>query len=89
LKLDKVVIRKRLEQYAGRVPVRVTLNRKLAEPRVYYEYEGDEERIVSDAPVLSSYISDTRGFVFNFNPSKIRSDKKLESLILTAIGDMG
>ena len=80
MKLDKVVIRKRLEQYAGRVPVRVTLNRKL--------YEGDEERIVSDAPVLSSYISDTRGFVFNFNPSKIRSDKKLESLILSAIGDM-
>lgn len=87
MKLDKVVIRKRLEQYAGRVPVRVTLNRKLAEPRVYYEYEGDEERIVSDAPVLSSYISDTI-FVFNFNPSKIRSDKKLESLILSAIGDM-
>jgi len=87
LKLDKVIIRKRLEQYAGRVPVRVTLNRKLAEPRVYYE--GGEERVVSDAPVLSSYISDTRGFVFNFNPSKIRSDKKLESLILTAIGDMG
>ena len=79
MKLDKVVIRKRLEQYAGRVPVRVTLNRKL--------YEGDEERIVSDAPVLSSYISDTI-FVFNFNPSKIRSDKKLESLILSAIGDM-
>ena len=87
MKLDKVIIRKRLEQYAGRVPVRVTLNRKLAEPRVYYE--GGEERVVSDAPVLSSYISDTRGFVFNFNPSKIRSDKKLESLILTAIGDMG
>jgi len=85
LKLDKVVIRKRLEQYAGRVPVRVTLNRKLAEPRVYYE--GGEERVVSDAPVLSSYISDTI-FVFNFNPSKIRSDKKLESLILSAIGDM-
>ena len=87
MKLDKVIIRKRLEPYAGRVPVRVTLNRKLAEPRVYYE--GDEERVVSDAPVLSAYISDTRGFVFNFNPSKIRTEKKLESLILSAIGDMG
>jgi len=85
MKLDKVVIRKRLEPYAGRVQVRVTLHRKLAEPRVYYE--GGEERVVSDAPVLSSYISDTI-FVFNFNPSKIRSDKKLESLILSAIGDM-
>ena len=85
MKLDKVVIRKRLEQYAGRVPVRVTLNRKLAEPRVYYE--GGEERIVSDAPVLSSYISDAI-FVFNFNPSKIRSEKKLESLILNAISSM-
>ena len=86
MKLDKVIIRKRLEQYAGRVPVRVTLNRKLAEPRVYYE--GDKERIVSDAPVLSSYISDTK-FAFNFNPSKIRTPQKLETLILDAIGDMG
>ena len=86
MKLDKVVIRKRLEPYAGRVQVRVTLHRKLAEPRVYYE--GGEERIVSDAPVLSAYISDARGFVFNFNPSKIRSEKKLESLILNAISSM-
>ena len=66
--IDKELIKTRLQELAGNLNVKVSLHKHL---------KGSE--IATHA--VSARVTDD-GYAFNFNPSKIRSDKSLEERVL-------
>ena len=66
--IDKELIKTRLQELAGNLNVKVTTHKYL---------KGS----LCPSRAVSARITDD-GYAFNFNPSKIRSDKSLEERVL-------